>query len=49
MTKWIRKYGYAFYLGSAVALFTGYGLATWQWWAINVPTLILISFARYED
>ena len=40
---------YAFYLGVAVTSFGGISLLTWQWWAIIVPTIMMVNFFKKED
>ena len=31
-----------FYYGSCITAFTDYGLASWQWWAMIVPTAFFV-------
>ncbi len=44
MKKWIREYNWVIWLGGTLPLFTGFGLFnSWQWWAIIIPTIILVA------
>lgn len=43
MKKFLQEYGYAMYLGGAVTAFVGSTLDSWQWWAIVIPTVFLVT------
>ena len=40
---------YAFYLGFAITTFGAVSITTWQWWAIVVPTIMMINFFKKGD
>ena len=46
MLKIIKKYGYSFYLGASITAFCGVGLNDYQWWAIAVPTIVLVVISQ---
>lgn len=43
MKEIIKKYGYAMYLGGALALLNK-GFNTWEYWAIMIPVILLVKF-----
>lgn len=40
---------YAFYLGAALTSFGAVSITTWQWWAIIVPTIMMVNFFKKEE
>ena len=40
---------YAFYLGFAITTFGAVSITTWQWWAIIVPTIMMVNFFKKEE
>lgn len=40
--KWLIKRSYAFYLAVLLG-FMGYGFFHWQFWAVILPTMILVE------
>ena len=39
---------WAFYLGASLTAFGGVSVTQWQWWAIIVPTIVLMNFLEKE-
>lgn len=49
MKNWLQEYGWMLWLGGTIGEFTGLAPHnSWQWWAIIIPTGILISLRRSE-
>ena len=46
MLKFIKKYSYSFYLGASITAFCGVGLSDYQWWAIVIPTTVLVVISQ---
>lgn len=43
MIKYLREYGWVLYLGAALPAFENIAFYnSWQWWAIIIPTSILV-------
>lgn len=48
MWKFFKESAYAMYLGAAVTAFTGLTISDWKWWAITVPTIILVVATKKD-
>jgi hypothetical protein len=42
MIKYIKEYGWCFWLGAAIPIFTKIGALDWQFYAIVIPTVFLV-------
>ena len=45
-TLWLILGG--FYYGGSISAFTNYGLESWQWWAMVVPTAFFVTMYGNE-
>jgi len=41
--KFVRKYAWSLYLGYALAEFANLGILQWEFWAIGLPTIVLVA------
>jgi hypothetical protein len=46
MLKFMREHGYAFYLGASLGWFGHLTLTDSGWWAIAIPTIILVVISK---
>jgi len=46
--KYVKKYGFAFYLGASISLFADIDILNWEFYAIVIPTFIFIEISKDE-
>lgn len=49
MYKFIKDNAWAFYLGGAIGGITGLSVLTWEFYAILIPTVLLVTWKAYDD
>lgn len=42
MIKYIKKYGWCYWLGASIPIFAKFGVFNWQFYAIVIPTAFLV-------
>ena len=45
----IKSWMGAFYLGFAIAAFGNISFLMWEWWAICVPTIVLLKKRYFQE
>jgi len=48
-TNTIIKGTYAFYMGFALSLFFDAGLTDWRWWAIAIPSMLVMELLTSKN
>ena len=48
MMKFLRKYGWALYLGPSLTAFANIHFYQWEWWAIVAPVCVLVGIFELE-
>ena len=49
MKNQIQKYAYSAWLGGALAIFTNLKFYDWRFYAVLIPTIILVEWSQHEN
>jgi hypothetical protein len=47
--KYIKEYGWCFWLGLSIPIFTKFGVFDWQFYATIIPTVFLVILFKNKD